>query len=46
MKKFVIVASLVASFVASAAAVSANTYIDPRSPFNAEKFFNSLPTGQ
>ena len=46
MKKIVILTSLVASMLASVASVSANTYIDPRESFNAEKFFRSIPTGQ
>ncbi len=46
MKKIVILTSLVASVLASAASVSANSYIDPRAPFNGEKFFAAQPTGQ
>lgn len=42
MKKIVIIASLVASVVASAASVNANKYVDPRAPFNGERVFNAL----
>ena len=46
MKKIVILASLVASVVVSAASVNANYYIDPRAPFNGAKLFAAQPTGQ
>jgi hypothetical protein len=46
MKKIVIAATLVATVAASALAASANSYIDPRAPFDAGRFFNSLSSGQ
>lgn len=46
MNKIVILASLVATVLVSAASVSANSYIDPRAPFNGAKLFAAQPTGQ
>jgi hypothetical protein len=46
MKNLVLAATLIATVAASALSVSANTYIDPRAPFDAARFFESLPTGQ
>ncbi len=46
MKKIVIAATLVASVLASALSASANRYIDPNAPFDAAKFFQSIPSGQ
>lgn len=46
MKKIILAATLVATIALSALSASANTYVDPRAPFDAATFFNSLPTGQ
>jgi hypothetical protein len=46
MRRIVIVTALVASVLASAVSAQANTYLDPRVPFDAEKFFNVVPAGQ
>ena len=46
MKKIVLVSTLVASVLATAVSAQANGYIDPRAPFNAAKFFASIPSGQ
>ena len=46
MKTLILTATLIASVLASSLSASANRYIDPNAPFNAEKFFNSIPSGQ
>ena len=46
MKKIVLATTLIASVLASTLSASANRYIDPNAPFNAEKFFNSIQSGQ
>ena len=46
MKKIVLTATLIASVLASAVSAHANRYIDPNAPFDAAKFFNSIPSGQ
>ncbi len=46
MKKIVLTATLIASVLATAVSAQTNRYIDPNAPFDAAKFFNSLPSGQ
>lgn len=46
MKTLILSATLIASILAGSLAASANKYIDPNAPFNAQKFFDSLPSGQ
>ncbi len=46
MRKIVLATALVASVLATAISAQANTYIDPKAPFDGQKFFNALPTGQ
>ncbi len=46
MKKIVLVGALVASVLASAVSAQANRYLDPNAPFDAQRFFNSQPSGQ
>ena len=46
MKTLILTATLIASVLASAVSASANRYIDPNAPFNGEKFFNSIQSGQ
>ena len=46
MKKIVLTATLIASVLASAVSAHANRYVDPAAPFNGEKFFNSIQSGQ
>jgi hypothetical protein len=46
MKKIVLATALIASVLASAVSASANRYIDPNAPFDGQKFFNSIPSGQ
>jgi len=47
MKKIVLATALIASVFAHALAANAgNQYIDPHAPFNAARFFETLPTGQ
>ena len=46
MKTLILTATLVASILANAVSASANSYVDPRAPFNAEQFFKSIPSGQ
>ncbi len=46
MRIIVLATALAASIVATAMSAQANTYVDPSAAFDAQKFFNSLPTGQ
>ena len=46
MSKIVIAAILATSMLTTAMSVHANTYVDPRAPFDAARFLNSLPSGQ
>ena len=46
MKTLILTATLIVSVLASAVAASANRYVDPKAPFNGEKFFNSIQSGQ
>lgn len=46
MKKIILATTLIASVLASAVSASANRYIDPNAPFDAARFFNSIPSGQ
>ena len=46
MKTFIITTTLMSAILVTALAASANTYVNPNAPFNAEAFFRSIPTGQ
>ena len=43
MRTTILTITLIAAWVFS---VQANTYVDPRAPFDAKSFFEKLPTGQ
>jgi hypothetical protein len=46
MKTLILTATLIATLIGSMASAHANRYIDPKAPFDAKAFFDSLPTGQ
>ena len=46
MRTLAMTATLILAIAASALSAQANRYIDPNAPFDAKRFFESLPSGQ
>ncbi len=46
MKTLILTATLMGAILAGTFSVNANRYIDPNAPFDGQKFFQSLPSGQ